>query len=165
MKTLMKVLGIMMIALVALTACSPNPGQDGNNDKNKFEVPPYMTRNKLGNYTLYMYDEATEKDIEAGTMSITEEDITINLDLGGTDVKFFGGSTNSLKEFYNMAWNVDKNSVMISGGDGRDANILFRIANTSYTFSWEESNLHNGMGVFKSIGGGASSTYYMQSAN
>lgn len=164
MKTLMKVLGIMMIALVALTACSPNPGQDGNNDKNKFEVPPYMTRNKLGNYTLYMYDEVTEKDIEAGTMSITEEDITINLDLGGTDVKFFGGSTNSLKEFYNMAWNADKNSAYIVDSAAIPL-VSFFIGGTEYRFDWQSSSLHNGMGVLRSIGGGASSTYYMQSAN
>lgn len=162
MKTLMKVLGIMMIALVALTACSPNPGGN-DNDKNAFYITHDM-KNRAGEYTLLTENEVTgEGYIESGKLVITEDDVTATLTVGDSTAYIFG-TTDSLKEFYNKARDVDVNSVYVSGGDGV-AITRIKISSATYEFDWQSFSLKDNMGVFRIVGNGPTTVYYMQATN
>ncbi len=162
MKTLMKVLGIMMIALVALTACSPNPSGN-DNDKNAFYIPTDL-KAKAGEYTLMTENEVTgEGYIESGKLVITENDVTATLTVGDSTAYIFG-TTDSLKEFYNIARNTDVNSVAIPDSYGTGFT-SFIISSATYRFDWQKSVIKDDMGVFSIIGTGTRTDYYMQPAN
>ena len=135
MKALMKMLGIVMIAALALTACSPNPGNGGDDGK-AFRIPSDM-KQFAGEYTIMLPgdEELGTEDSPAGTLTITEDDITATLDLAGSKAPLFG-TYESLKEFYEFARKADSDSVYITGTAG--SNHRFKISSITYEFSWYE---------------------------
>lgn len=160
MKTLMKVLGIMMIALVALTACSPNPGNNGNDGK-AFEIPSYMKTRHQGEYDLIQPGDPSlgTSDLVVGHISITANDVTGYFTEPGRTPAF--GTSESLKEWYELARKADPDSVKIGDSSMRT---LFTISSSIYEFQYFNNDIEEDLQFI--IRGLASTTSYkMQKVN
>ena len=157
-----KIILLSFLVLIVFSACSPNPGGN-DNDKNAFYIPTDL-KAKVGEYTLMTENEVTgEGYIESGKLIITEDDVTATLTVGDSTAYIFG-STDSLKEFYNMAREADVNSVAIPDSSGTRFT-SFIIGSATYRFDWQTNVIKDDMGVFSIIGTGTRSDYYMQPAN
>ena len=129
----MGIVALLMVMVAVFTGCDPNGGNKGNDD-NAFRIPSDM-KQFTGEYTIMLPgdEKLGTEDSPAGTLTITEEDITAMLDLAGSKAPIFG-TYESLREFYEFARKADSNSVQI-GGDSQSRH-FFKIASAQYEFHW-----------------------------
>lgn len=132
----MGIVALLMVMVAVFTGCDPNGGNKGN-DENAFRIPSDMKK-FAGTYTIMLPGDPNlgTEDSPAGTLTITDGDITAMLDLAGSKAPIFG-TYESLREFYEFARKADPDNVMINGDIG--SYHLFKISSVQYEFYWYDS--------------------------
>ena len=150
----------MMVMIAVFTGCDSNGGNKGNDGK-AFEIPSYMKTRHQGEYDLIQPGNPSlgTSDLVIGHISITADDVTGYFTEPGRTPAF--GTSESLKEWYELARKADPASVKI--GDS-SMSTLFTISSSIYEFQYFDNDFNEDL-QFIIRGMTGSTSYKMQKTN
>lgn len=161
MKKIIGIITLLMVMVAVFTGCDPNGGNKGNDGK-AFEIPSYMKTRHQGEYDLIQPGDPSlgTSDLVVGHISITADDVTGYFTEPGKTPAF--GTSESLKEWYELARKADPDSVKI--GDSSTATI-FTISNSIYQFQYIDLSTKEKNLQFIIRGTTGATPYKMQKTN